>query len=636
LRILSLFIFLLLVNVSKAQTYGNEWIDYSQQYFNFPIHNTGIHRVNYAELNTSLSNSGILISTINTDNFKIFGRESEVFITVIDGGDNTMDPGDYIEFYAEKNDGWLDGNLYDSLEAQPDQYYSLVNDTLQYYFTWDNIGVGKRITEETDVNYPTYTAIDYCWKKNYVNYSDEYNEGPKFDALSSPVYSLGEGWASFPYTLGGANSSTIPTQNAYAGFGAPNSVITGISMGASSSASSHVNNHNHALQIKYGSSNTIIFDTTYVGYQLINKRIEVPTANIESPTTSVIHNNYGIGQTSDKQHVSSVTINYPHTMDFENENYFRFAVPFNNLESKSRLSISNFNGTNPMLYVLNGDTAKLISLTNNAGVWEALVPNLSNNDSAQCLLVEGSNYNTVSNISAVSGNGYFRDFSQLAPNDAYIIITNNKLWNGALDFASYRNGIGGAHDTVLVSVEELYHQFGGGIYKNPLAIRRFCNLAINTWPNYPSHLFLIGKSIRDVTEGNSLGSRKSNSAYQGNLVPSFGYPSSDNHFTYSLGTSGNSYAIPTGRYSAMENSSVNDYLNKVIEYEDQQDPFDLYDIPNKEWQKQVLHFGGGGSQSEVNLLNYHLTQFKQTIEDTLFGGNVFSYTKGAGVSSLKF
>jgi hypothetical protein len=84
----------------------------------------------------------------------------------------------------------------------------------------------------------------------------------------------------------------------------------------------------------------------------------------------------------------------------------------------------------------------------------------------------------------------------------------------------------------------------------------------------------------------------------------------------------------------MENSSVNDYLNKVIEYEGQQDPFDLYDIPNKEWQKQVLHFGGGGSPAEIDLLNYYLTLFEQKIEDTLFGGNVSTYTKGNGSSSL--
>ena len=83
--------------------------------------------------------------------------------------------------------------LYDSPQDQPDEYYSLFNDTLQYYFTWNNTGNNNRILQETDVNYSAYTSIDYCWKKNYVNYSDEYNEGPKYSALSSPVYSLGEG-----------------------------------------------------------------------------------------------------------------------------------------------------------------------------------------------------------------------------------------------------------------------------------------------------------------------------------------------------------------------------------------------------------------------------------------------------------
>ena len=141
----------------------------NEQYFHFPIYNTGIHRINYADLNTSLSNNGVLISNINTDNFQIFGRESQVFIDIVDGGDNTLDPGDYIEFYAEKNDGWIDGELYDSPQHQPDEYYSLFNDTLQYYLTWNNTGNNNRIFQETDVNYSAYTSIDYCWKKNFIN-----------------------------------------------------------------------------------------------------------------------------------------------------------------------------------------------------------------------------------------------------------------------------------------------------------------------------------------------------------------------------------------------------------------------------------------------------------------------------------
>jgi len=632
LRILYLLILLLTVNVSKAQTYGNEWIDYSQQYFNFPIYQTGIHRINYTDLNTSLSNNGILISTINTDNFQIFGRENQVFISVIDGGDNTLDPGDYIEFYAEGNDGQLDGILYDSPQSQPDQYYSLVNDTLQYYFTWNNTGNNDRIFSETDINYSAYTTIDYCWKSNFISYSDEYNEGPKFDALSSPVYSLGEGWASSPYTLGGSNTAIIPSQNAYSGFGSPNAIIHAVSMGASAAASTHVNGHNHALEITYGSGNTLLLDTTYIDYKMVNQSFEIPTSTLESPTTSIKHRSYNINQTSDKQHVSSVTITYPHTLDFENSAYFKFAVPFNSSEAKSRLSISNFNSVNPRLFILNGDTAKSIPLINNAGIWEALIPNQLNGDSAQCIMLDNADFNTVSSISISSGDGYFRDFSLLSPNDAFIIISNKTLWTEATNYAEYRGGIGGAHDTVLVDIEELYHQFGGGVYKHPLSIKRFCNLTVNTWPTIPSHLFLLGKSIRDVTEGGSIGSRKSPSAYQNNLVPSYGYPSSDNHFSVSLGSSGASFAIPTGRFSAMDGISISNYLNKVIEYEEQQDPLSIYNLEDKEWQKNVLHFGGGSTPSQVNLLTAYLNQFEQKIEDTLFGGNVKSYFKGTNSS----
>lgn len=634
MRVITLFILLALANISKAQTYGNEWIDYSQQYFNFPIYNTGIQRINYDELSASLSNNGILISTINTDNFQVFGRESEIFIAIMDGGDNTMNPGDYIEFYAEKNDGWLDVKLYESPESQPDQYYSLFNDTLQYYFTWNNTGNNNRIYEETDVNYLTYTSIDYCWKKNHINYDNEYNEGPKFDAISSPTYSQGEGWASSPYTLGGSRTTIIPTKNPYNGLGAPNSVVTGISMGASSSQSSHIDGHNHALQIKLGSSNTIIFDTTYIGYQLIGKRLEIATTSIESPTTSVIHNSYVIGQNSDKQHVSSVAINYPHTMDFENTDYFRFAIPFNNTAPKSRVSISNFNSSNPRLFVLNGDTVKSIPLINNAGIWEGIIGNLSNGDSAECLILDAADFNVISEVSITSGDGLFRDFRNLTPDNAYLIISNKKIWSGASSYADYRGGLGGGHDTVLVDIEELYHQFGGGVYKHPLSIKRFCNLALDLWPSEPDHLFILGKSVRDVSEGASIGSRKSASSYQANLIPSYGYPPSDNHFTVGINGIGATYAIPVGRFSAIDETSVNNYLNKVIEYEEQQNPSSAYTIENKEWQKNVLHFGGGSTPNEINLLTTYLSQFEEKIEDTLFGGNVKSYFKELSSTSL--
>ena len=62
-------------------------------------------------------------------------------------------------------------------------------------------------------------------------------------------------------------------------------------------------------------------------------------------------------------------------------------------------------------------------------------------------------------------------------------------------------------------------------------------------------------------------------------------------------------------------------------YEGEQIPLINYTIPKKEWQKNVLHFGGGTDSLEQVQLNSLLNGFKNVIEDTLFGGIVKSYTK---------
>ena len=71
-----------------SQGFGNEWINFNQQYFHFPISNSGIHRIEYNVLNNYLSNLGIDISNIPHDQFQIFGREKEVSILIKDQNNN--------------------------------------------------------------------------------------------------------------------------------------------------------------------------------------------------------------------------------------------------------------------------------------------------------------------------------------------------------------------------------------------------------------------------------------------------------------------------------------------------------------------------------------------------------------------
>ena len=95
---------------------------------------------------------------------------------------------EYIEFYAEKNDGWLDTLVYDSIHFMPDKYYSLFNDTIRYYFSWNSNSNNKRTIVEVDTNYSIYNPINYCWKTQVIKFATNYNVGYQIDGISSPKY----------------------------------------------------------------------------------------------------------------------------------------------------------------------------------------------------------------------------------------------------------------------------------------------------------------------------------------------------------------------------------------------------------------------------------------------------------------
>ena len=121
------FGFLLVVSListfAMAQTYGNEWISYDQKYFSFPVVEAGIYKIDYP----TLVAAGVPLSGLSSSNFQIFGKEREIPLFIEDGGDQTIESGDFIIFYAEGNDGWLDSSLYDNTDWIGNPKYSLYN-----------------------------------------------------------------------------------------------------------------------------------------------------------------------------------------------------------------------------------------------------------------------------------------------------------------------------------------------------------------------------------------------------------------------------------------------------------------------------------------------------------------------------
>ncbi|NRA11188.1 MAG: hypothetical protein HRT57_04445, partial [Crocinitomicaceae bacterium] len=250
--------------MSSAQTYGNEWIDYSQSYYTFQIYETGIYKLDYATLDAS----GIPLSAFQSDNIQIFGKEKEIPIHVADGGDNSIDPGDYILFYAERNDGWLDSTIFVDANTIGNPGYSLYNDTLLYFFTWNSSTNNSRYIVETDVNFGTFSSVsDYIISKHESFFFEEYFEGVKASNSSSSFYTAGEGWGrtKFNGVSGGITAGfNTATPFPYTGPGAPNVLFEGRSVSVSDASSSDPMNHH--LYWRVGTSNTIIKDTTWKGY----------------------------------------------------------------------------------------------------------------------------------------------------------------------------------------------------------------------------------------------------------------------------------------------------------------------------------------------------------------------------------
>lgn len=609
---------LMIMGGLQAQPFGNEWINYNQRYYKFPVAEEGVYRINY----NALAAAGIPLATIDPRTIQVFNRESEVPVYVRGEEDGVFGLSDYIELYATGNDGWLDALVYDEPENQTNPYYSLYNDTINYYITWQEGNLNNlRYEPVEEQNLEGLSPLSFVWKTNVVSLITNYFQG-KLDpwGTSTSFYTAGEGW--FGPRIGFPSGSTtgnfpVPSVNAYSGPGAPNAMFRAVAASNSDQAL-NFDLPNHHLQIGYGSQNnpTVVYDETFQGYQVIDHSFEVSPGALGNAETNVqfkVINDLDLN--ADYMAVSNITLTYPMVPNLSGQSQSLVGVPS---DGSGDLQLFRFNGFNqaPIVYA-HGPQPKRITATADGEFWQVGVLQMGT-DPVPVFVADPQNIKIVSNVKAVgaAGNGEFTDFETFNVDSAYVIVTHENLIESAQAYANHRSL---RFNTFMVDVSELYDQFGGGIEKSGIAIRRFMDMLLANWDTDPQYLFLIGKSIREVPEAGQGGSRKNSTFYSRNLVPSFGYPSSDNLITVGLQNNpGLAPTVRTGRLAAESNQDVYDYLNKVITYENQ---------PPAEWMKNVMHFGGGNDTNEQNQFKDYLQTFENIIDSTYFGAEVHSFYK---------
>lgn len=615
---------------SFGQTYGNEWINYSQKYYALKIHSTGIHKIDY----TTLSAANIPLSTFSTQNIQLFGREKEVPLFIEDGGDSSFDPGDFILFYAEKNDSWLDTTLYESANDVGNPKYSLYNDTIQYFFTWNNLSTNLRYTVESDTDFSSYTPSNYILFEKFQSFNTSYNEGEKLSKVSSSFYTSGEGWGSTP--INGASGytwdfSTTQIEQVYQGIDAPLVQYKAVVVGVSNATNTPLN---HRTKHTIGSSDYEIEDSIFSGYKAVHITKSFPATVLPASGNS----NFKVAivasvAATDYQSINYWSFVYPRIPNLSGANKSSFLVKNNTLQAKIRLDLNNLSTVDPLVFVL-GDTPRKLSLTANGSDFSILLPNSSNGSDQKIIYQENSTVTSINALTPVNGSGLFNDFSLLNVESALLMVYHPNLQAASVDYATYRSiePNGGYHNVILANVNELYQQYGGGIEKHINGIRRFSHQIYNLATVKPVGLFLMGKGIREANvisiATSGPGSRTNASNYAKSLIPSFGQPSSDQCITSNLpGTSKWIPLIPTGRITVSNNQELIVYLNKIKQHENNQIQNGVYNSANKDWQKQVLHFVGGTDASEQTLFQYYMSSMTNTIENEFFGANVQTIAK---------
>ena len=112
----------------SAQSYYNEWIDFSKTYYKFKVGSTGLYRINTVDL------SALGLASEPAENFQLWrnGKQVALFTSAPTG---PLGSGGYIEFWGERNDGVTDKDLYFQANYQLSNQESLITDTASFFLT---------------------------------------------------------------------------------------------------------------------------------------------------------------------------------------------------------------------------------------------------------------------------------------------------------------------------------------------------------------------------------------------------------------------------------------------------------------------------------------------------------------------
>ncbi|MFT3824851.1 MAG: C25 family cysteine peptidase [Chitinophagaceae bacterium] len=591
-----------------SQQYYNEWIRPGQTYYKFKVGRSGLYRISKAVLNTA----GIGNTPVQNLELWRNGQRVPFYPTVSSGA---LPTGGYLEFWGQINDGLPDAPLYRDPAYQHTNKMSLINDTTMYYLSVNTNQSGFLISDITNnvagssltpEPYFMYTMNNFYRTRINLGFASIVSE-----YIYSSSYDKGEYYSSAETRPATPLSTTI--NNLYPYSGGPTPTMT-------FGASGNVRNERN---IRVTVNNTVVKDTIMNYFNDLKTGVQLTGGILSSGSVTAVFTNTSAIST-DRMVVSYFDITYPRLFNFNNQSSFEFTLPAKPAGYMLHITNFNYGAVAPVLYDISSGQ-RYVGDISTAGTVKFALPGSTSARNLVLVSEETSNVTDITDLASKT----FVNYTQAANQGEYIIISNPALYTGSSgnnpveDYKAYRQSAqGGSHKVVIVDVNDLIDQFGYGIKKNPIAVKNFLRFARANYAIQPKFVLLIGRGMTYVdyhnNEANALTDRL-------NLVPTFGYPGSDNMLSSDDGAS--PIAItPIGRLSVVEGKEIEVYLDKLKEYESVQQTAPNT-IDGRAWTKNVAHVTGSSDIYLGTILCNYMSVYRQIIEDTAFGGKVQMFCK---------
>ncbi|MDB5256306.1 MAG: hypothetical protein JWM14_1001 [Chitinophagaceae bacterium] len=597
-----LFIFTLCTSFVKAQE-GREWIVAGQPYWKIPVAEEAVYKIPFTQLNSA----GISTSSPNKIQLWFRGVEQSIYL---DGTD--------LYFYAKGNDGSLDSLMYEPSSSQSNKYYSLFSDTTYCFLTISSTD-GKRL----NANAAGTASLQANHRHTEtIFYADEYYAGWLYssDTHISPG-DIGEGWFSSSITQSGATPVTktidIPISNLFSGGADPELEIVLVG--------TNQNSHNVDILINnvQANSSDIIFSARNV-YKF-KQTFSLNTLTNNQPLKVGIRLK-GIGGQPDYVAISYIIVRYPQTMDVSGKTFYAIEPVADN--TAKTINLTGFND-GAFLWDISSEGAYV-----NLGYTYSGGTATTNVSSGASKIIYANTFKSILDLYSVDMVPYTMGQGKM------LLISHKKLLagNGVADYAAYRAGTGVS--VTVTDVTKLYNLYTYG-EKHPMAIKRYCKEELNS--GVAEYLFIVGKGINydyfGTTDHGDFFYRKNSIDFINNthtyqqlnyrmedLIPPYGWPSSDLYYTITDGTL--RPKLTTGRLSARTNADVLQYLNKVMTNDTLSS--------NIIWRKHLIHLSGGKPDTgEIPYFASIVNGFKAIVEGPIFGGKVVrSYVKNPSVGAV--